>query len=163
MTTTTILPTTIITTTLDYFQHIDKNDNFLKEIKLNTKEMYITKLMRRLVNFNKLLDEKIFEFNRSLATVYPERRLVFLMVTEDLVKIYVERYKKRRKMKHITSIFKLVATTALLSLTSFLLYIQCGMLKSMTLNYETLKVKEHKRKRHQKKMKKKLKNLAPDL
>ena len=154
MTTTTILTTTIITTTHDFIQLINKNDYLLKKMELNNKELYMTKLMRRLVNFNKLLEEKVSKFNRSLATVYPKRRIVFLMVTEDLVKIYVERYEKRQKVKHITSIFKLMATTALLSLGISLLYIKYRMLKSMKLIYEAVKVGKQKRKRHRKKIKK---------
>ena len=116
----------------------------------NETALILASLLRRLDNFDRLLDVKIENFNRGATVLNPKPRLVFLMVTEDLVKIYVERYKKRQQMKHLTSIFKLTATTVLLSSGLFLLHILFRMFRSINLNYKTIKIAKQKRKRKQK-------------
>ena len=111
-------------------------------------QLYVNRLMARLENFNKILETKIttFELTLFLTEVDFEPRLVFLMVTEDLVKKYEARYEKRQKRKHIVSIFKLTATVTLLALGVFLVYTLVRMGKSMVLNYSKLKIVKEKRK-----------------
>ena len=112
---------------------------------------------RRLNNFERLLSLKIDKFAEIKTSVNVKPRLVFLMTYEELVKMYVDRQKKKQKkqqkMKHITSGFKLAATIALLSLCIFLVYALYSFKIIMEQSYAKKKAAKEKRKRRAKKKK----------
>ena len=87
------------------------------------------------------------KFNAKITSVDAKPRLVFLMTYEELVKMYVDRQKKKQKMKHITSGFKLTATIALLSLCLFLVYALYSFKIIMEQSYAKKKAAKEKRKR----------------
>ena len=155
-TTTTNSPTTEQATTTTLLVTTAQSKSSLETTtKLNqtqllalNQQLYVNRLMIRLENFNKILETKIttFELTLILTEVDFKPRLVFLMVTEDLVKKYEARYKKRQKRKYIVSIFKLTATVTLLALGLFLVHTLVRMERSMVLNYSKLKIAKEKRK-----------------
>ena len=108
---------------------------------------------RRLNNFERLLELKIDKFAKIKTSVDVKPRLVFLMTYEELVKMYVDKEKKKQKMKHITSGFKLTATIALLSLCIFLVYALYSFKIIMEQSYAKKKAAKEKRKRRAKKKK----------
>ena len=110
-------------------------------------------VFRRLNNFERLMNLKLDKFNEKITSVDAKPRLVFLMTYEELVKMYVDRQKKKQKMKHITSGFKLTATIALLSLCIFLVYALYSFKIIMEQRYAKKKAAKEKRKRRAKKKK----------
>ena len=96
---------------------------------------------------------KINKFNEKITSVNAKPRLVFLMTYEDLVRMYEEKQKKKKTMKHVTSGFKLTATIALLSLCLFLVYALYSFKIIMEQSYLKRKTAKEKRKRRAKKKK----------
>ena len=117
-------------------------------------QFYIQSIERRLKNFERLLGLKIKNFNEPVPLIDAKPRLIWLMVTEDLVRKYVERHEKREKVSNIESIFKLIATVFLLGFFLSLLYIFYQMYQSLMRKYETKKVAKQKRKKILKKKRK---------
>ena len=91
------------------------------------------------------------KFNDAKTPLNFQSRLVFLMVTEDLFKMYVNRYNKRQKIKKITAGFKLTATIALLSLCLFLVYSLHRFSKLMEQRFTKIKAAKEKRKQKKRK------------
>ena len=119
-------------------------------------QMYIQSIERRLTNFERLLDSKIVNFALLIFSVDSKARLVWMMVTEDLVKQVVESHKKKEKMKNIKSVFKLIETIFLLSFSLGLLYIFYCMYRSLQQKYANKKAAKEKRKRELKKKRKRI-------
>ena len=113
-------------------------------------------VLRRLNNFERLMNLKMDKFNEKTSSVDAKPRLVFLMTYEDLIRMYEERQKKKQTMKHITSGFKLTATIALLSLCHFLVYELYSFNVIMEQCYKKKKAARKKRKRRAKKKRRKL-------
>ena len=113
-------------------------------------------VLRRLNNFQRLMNLKMDNFNEKTSSVDAKPRLVFLMTFEELVRMHEERQKKKQMMKHITSGFKLTATIALLSLCHFLLYALYSFNVLMEQSYAKKKAAKEKRKRRVKKKRRKV-------
>ena len=123
--TTTSATTKTTTNTTDTTDTTDTTSTSINITDLALKapvQIYMESVFRRLNNFERLMNVKMDKFNEKITSVNGKPRLVFLMTYEELVKMYVDRQKKKQKMKHITSGFKLTATIALLSLCLFLVY-----------------------------------------
>ena len=132
---------------------INETEILLKLLKDKQVQTYMNNTLRRLNNFERLLNLKIDKFNEKISAVDAKPRLVFLMTYEELVKMYVDRQKKKQKMKHITSGFKLTATISLLSLCLFLVYALYSFKIIMEQSYEKKKAAKEKRKRRARKKK----------
>ena len=118
-------------------------------------QIYMDSVLRRLKNFERLMNFKMDNFNQKTSSVDAKPRLVFLMTYEDLIRMHEERQKKKQTMKHITSGFKLTATIALLSLCHFLLYALYSFNVIMEQSYAKKKAAKEKRKRRVKKKRRK--------
>ena len=141
-----VLSTTSGTTSLS----MTKTDSFLENKEVQN---YMYSVFRRLNNFERLLKLKMDKFHETKTYVDAKPRLVFLMTYEDLVRMYIDRQKKKQTMKHITSGFKLTATIALLSLCHFLVYSLKTFKIIMEQSYTKKKAAKEKRKRRAKREK----------
>ena len=152
-TTTTATSSTTTTTTTMITTTTNSTTSTMSEKYFQT-QVYIQSVERRLKNFERLLNLKVANFNKLLPSVDAKPRLVWLMVTEDLVRKYVERHEKREKVNNIESIFKLIATVFLLGFFLSLLYIFYQMYRSLKRKYEKKKAAKEKRKKRLKKKRK---------
>ena len=130
----------------------NKIDIALELLKDKQVETYMNNTLRRLKNFERLLNLKMDKFN-VITSVNAKPRLVFLMTYEELVKMYVDRQKKKQSMKHVTSGFKLTATIALLKLCLYLVYSLFSFKRILEQIYTKRKAAKEKRKRWAKKKK----------
>ena len=135
------------------------------------KRVYVDRVMARLENFNKIFKSKVAKFNQSIdskvTSIDVKPRLIFLMVTDlqqivknsqKIVDIYVAKYEKRQKRRHIVSIFKLIATFTLLALGVFMNHTLFRMWISMVFHYRKLKIAKEKRKQRKKRKGKRILN-----
>ena len=132
-----------------------KDRIFLKRscASLPSVQIYMDSVLRRLNNFQRLMNLKMDNFNEKTSSVDAKPRLVFLMTFEELVRMHEEKQKKKQMMKHITSGFKLTATIALLSLCVFFVYALYFFKIIMEQSYTKKKSAKDKRKRRAKKKK----------
>ena len=127
----------------------------LQEINIG---LYTEALMRRLTNYNKILDEKMTEFNLGIIlNVQP--RILFVFPDANSFEEYIERKIKDKQKQELLKKFKMLTKiiAALVMSISFLFIVKTvtRILTTLTKSYNLKKDKKEKVKRKNKQNKRK--------
>ena len=126
--------------------------------------MFVNQTMRRLVNYNRMLDEKISKFT-VLKPLSTNRRFIFVFPEVD-IEAYIARKiqdkEKLKLLKKMKSLFKTVSAMVMSITFIFLMKIMRKMLAAKIKNYQQKKIKREKLKKR-KREKKRTSNITIDV
>ena len=146
----------ISTNSTDLFQENAKLE--LSREQLTAVNNFVNQTIKRLQNFDRLLDEKIEKFHNLSSSVKFNRRMVFLLAGIDNFDAYIEqKIEDKKKQEQLTKaklVIKMIA--ALVMSVSFLLIAKTmyQMLSTEVKWFDLAKVKKQKAKRKKSKKKK---------
>ena len=117
--------------------------------------MFVNQTMRRLVNYNRMLDEKISKFT-VLKPLSTNRRFIFVFPEVD-IEAYIARKiqdkEKLKLLKKMKSLFKTVSAMVMSITFVFLMKIMRKMLAAKIKNYQQKKIKREKLKKRKRETK----------
>ena len=117
--------------------------------------MFVNQTMRRLVNYNRMLDEKISKFT-VLKPLSTNRRFIFVFPEVD-IEAYIARKiqdkEKLKLLKKMKSLFKTVSAMVMSITFVFLMKIMRKMLAAKIKNYQQKKIKREKLKKRKREKK----------
>ena len=117
--------------------------------------MFVNQTMRRLVNYNRMLDEKISKFT-VLKPLSTNRRFIFVFPEVD-IEAYIARKiqdkEKLKLLKKMKSLFKTFSAMVMSITFIFLMKIMRKMLAAKIKNYQQKKIKREKLKKRKREKK----------
>ena len=142
-----------------YFTDKTSKSNYFKVFILKKnktrKGLFVNQTMRRLVNYNRMLDEKIYKF-AVLKPLSTNRRFIFVFPEVD-IEAYIARKlqdkEKLKLLKRVKSIFKTVSAMVMSITFISLMKIMRKMLAAKNKNYQLKKIKREKLKKRRRKKK----------
>ena len=158
-TTTTALTTTTATLaqTFSKLMSLSSTTADVQSLQVINIGLYTEALMRRLTNYNKILDEKMTEFNLGILNVQP--RILFVFPDANSFEEYIERKIKDKQKQELLKKFKMLTKiiAALVMSISFLFIVKTvtRILTTLTKSYNLKKDKKEKVKRKNKQNKRK--------
>ena len=117
--------------------------------------MFVNQTMRRLVNYNRMLDEKISKFT-VLKPLSTNRRFIFVFPEVDIEAYIARKIQDREKLKllkKMKSLFKTVSAMVMSITFIFLMKIMRKMLAAKYKNYQLKKIKSEKLKKRKREKK----------